>query len=103
MKISKVGKIPPKALARPGHHTTDWQALAEALRKSPGESVLVEEFTQTPRAESIYNSLRRRNLPLPIRALGGEITTNIRNSTSTRHPRSMTGDVWVTWQPHKED
>lgn len=102
MKVSKVGEVPAKAIGRPNHNSTDWEGLAKALKDAPGEAVLVEEFTQTPRAESLYNSLRRRNLPLPIRALGGTVTCNIRNSTSTRHPRSMTGDVWVTWHPEED-
>lgn len=101
MKASQVGGMPASQKGKRSA-VYDWAGLATLLRENPGVAVLFAPFTQTDKVQAINAALHRKPLPVALRGLGGSITTNIRNSTTQLAPKRVTGDVWVTWNPHGE-
>ena len=76
-----------------------WVGLAEELRKHPGETILIEAFTDTPRLRSLMTIINQQLNPT-LKTLGGRVRAHMRNSyrdgVGVRR-----GDLWVVWHPEE--
>lgn len=74
-----------------------WDGLVEELRKHPGETILIEAFTDTPRLRSLMTIINQELNPA-LKALPGRVTAHMRGSyidgAGVRR-----GDLWVVWHP----
>ena len=76
-----------------------WKGLVEELRKHPGEPVLIEAFTDTPRLRSLLTMVNSGRQPA-LAALPGRVTSHMRGSYVTE-TGIRRGDLWVVWHPEE--
>lgn len=99
--MTKVGGMPHRAAGTRTNYR-DWAAVAKALKASPGEPVLLPEFTNTDKVEALQIQVNYSIPPLALRELGGAVKGFIRNSqimpTEAGRP-GRRGDLWLLWVP----
>lgn len=97
-EVADVREELPQTAPLPGTAgRVDWQGVIETLRKSPGQWVLIQEFSQTNRLYSLSATVRGKRAAA-LRLDGERVEVGIRNSTmptggQTRKDR--VGDLYL--------
>ncbi len=80
----------------------NWERVAEQIAEHPNEDILLPEFTDTHRIQSLAQSVNYGQT-IALRSLGGVVRASIRNSRMDgRGKGTRTGDLWLHWDPNAD-